>query len=67
MADYPLAQWFDAPRPCRICGKPAGALMSSRNDVLAYMCEAHAKKEIKSAHTAGKFLPVAAYSDEAAS
>lgn len=60
---YPMAQWFDSPAPCRLCGKPAGALMSSRNDVLAYMCKAHAEKEIKAAHKAGRFLPDADYPD----
>lgn len=57
-ADYPLAQWFDPPRSCRICGKPAGALMSFRgNAVLAFMCKAHAEREIKAAHRRGDFAP----------
>ena len=67
MSDYPYAQWFDPPRSCRVCGKPAGALMSFRgNEVLAYMCKKHADAAIKAAHRKGKFQPDIAVEYQAA-
>lgn len=58
MADYPHAQWFEALQACRVCGKPAGVLRSFYgNNALAYMCKAHAEKEIKAAHRKGNWLP----------
>ena len=58
-ADYPMAQWFDPPRLCRVCGKPGGSLMSFEgNVVLAVMCKLHADAEIKKAHQRHKdFMP----------
>ncbi len=64
-ANYPYAQWFDAPPPCRVCGKPAGVLRSIHGNAnLAYMCKAHAEQAIKAAHRRGKFHPDACLDPE---
>lgn len=57
-AEYPTAQHFRAPPRCRKCGKPAGEVMSHRNEVVAYMCETHARAAIKASHKKhGQFMP----------
>ena len=57
MIRFPTAQRFEAPRKCRDCGKPAGKLLSHRNEYTGDFCERHANKHIKDAHKRGEFMP----------
>jgi hypothetical protein len=54
---FPTAQRFEAPRKCRDCGKPAGQLLSHRNERIGDFCERHAMQHIKDSHKRGDFMP----------